>query len=502
MFRAIFGRAWFVLAVLLCVISARAADGPGFTYETVRQRARALAATDFQAPSHDDLPDFLKNLTYDSYQQIRFREEHTLWAGEPLRFAVQFFHRGYLYQDPVKLHIIQAGRVEDLRFSPDLFDYGTNRFANPVPTSLDFAGFKLLYPVNIPQKRDEVASFLGASYFRTLGAHQRYGTSLRGLAINTAESSGEEFPRFTEFWIEKPPQLAAGIRIYALMDSPSAAGAYSFVIEPGATTVTEVQANLFFRKGVQKVGVAPMSSLFLMGQNRTRFVPDFRPQVHDADGLSIYYGASNWLWRPLVNPEKKHRITSFPVTDLKGFGLLQRDRDFRDYEDLQSRFDLRSSYWIEPQGDWGAGSVELVEIPTVNDWNDNIVAYWVPAAPPAAGQDFYWTYRISALSGDPDHSSLLRVRSTFLAPEHDGIPTRFVVDFAGDKPGGATNLFANITITHGQTQNLVVEDNDAQGGARVVFDLVGEGDGNDQLKLGFRPGKFPVSETWVYDYQK
>jgi glucans biosynthesis protein len=483
-----------------CAGSARAA-GPGFTYDTVREKARALATTDFHAPDNDDLPDFLKKLNYDSYQQIRFREEHTLWAGEPLRFAVQFFHRGYLYQDPVKIHVIERGRVSDVAFSPDFFDYGTNRFANPVPTNVDFAGFKLLYPLNIPQKRDEVASFLGASYFRVLGAHQRYGTSLRGMAINTAESGGEEFPRFTEFWIEKPAQLAAGIRVYALMDSPSATGAYSFVIQPGATTVVDTQTSLFTRKGIQKLGVAPMSSLFLMGQNRTRYIPDYRPQVHDADGLSISYGASNWLWRPLVNPEKKHRVTSFPVTKLKGFGLMQRDRDFRDYEDLQARFELRPSYWIEPQGDWGQGSIELVEIPTVNDWNDNIVAYWVPATAAAAGQSFYWSYRISAVSGDSDRSPLLRVRSTYLATEHDGIPTRFVIDFAGDKPV-STNLPVALTAARGQTQNLVVEENDVQGGLRAFFDLTGGGDGNDQLRLGFKTGKGPPSETWVYDYQK
>jgi glucans biosynthesis protein len=496
-------RARFILAVVFLYLgcNAGAANGPGFNYDAVREKARALAAMDYHAPANDELPDFLKKLTYDSYQQIRFRENNTLWAGEPLRFAVQFFHRGYLYQDSVKIHIIQAGKAQEVAFSPDLFDYGTNRFANPVPTNLDFAGFKLLYPVNIPQKRDEVASFLGGSYFRALGAHQRYGTSLRGLAINTAEPAGEEFPRFTEFWIEKPPQLAAGIRIYALMDSPSVTGAYSFTVEPGAATVVDTQVNVFFRKGVQKVGVAPMSSLFLIGQNRTRFIPDFRPQVHDADGLSIHYGESNWLWRPLVNPEKKHRITSFPVSGLKGFGLLQRDREFRDYEDLQSRFEMRPSYWIEPQGDWGAGSVELVEIPTVNDWNDNIVAYWVPATPPAAGQDLYWSYRISAVSGDPEHSSLLRVRSTFVQPEHDGLPARFVIDFAGDKPAGGEPR-AMATVARGEIQNLVVEDNDAQGGVRAFFDLVGEGEGNDQLRLGLKGGKGVESETWVYDYQK
>jgi glucans biosynthesis protein len=481
------------------------AAGPGFSYETVRERARALATTDYHPPDNRNLPDFLKNLTYDAYQQIRFREDHTLWASEPFRFAVQYFQRGYLYQDPVKIHIIDAGKVRDIASSPDYFDFGTNRFNSPVPANIDFAGFRLLYPLNMAQKRDEVASFLGASYFRVLGSRQRYGASLRGVAVNTAEPSGEEFPRFTEFWIEQPPQMAAGIRVLALMDSPSLTGAYSFAIEPGAATVVDVQASLFFRKGVQKLGVAAMSSLFLKGQNESRFVPDFRPQVHDSDGLCICSSGSNWLWRPLVNPEKKHRVTNFPVSHLKGFGLLQRDREFRDYQDLEARFELRPSYWIEPQGDWGQGTIELVEIPTGNDWNDNVVAYWVPSAIPAAGQNLYWSYRISALSSDPDHSALMRVRSTFLAPEHDGTPAHFVIDFTGDKPAGADPMaggMARVTAAHGGVQNLVVQSNDVLGGFRAFFDLTGTGDGDDQMRLGFNSGKAPWSETWVYDYQK
>ncbi len=249
----------FILAVVFLYLCcyAEANEPVRFDYDAVREKARALAATDYHAPANDDLPDFLKKLTYDSYQQIRFRENDTFWAGEPLRFAVQFFHRGYLYQDSVKIHIIQAGKVQEVSFSPDLFDYGTNRFANPVPTNLDFAGFKLLYPVNVPQKRDEVASFLGGSYFRVLGRCQRYGTSLRGLAINTAESGGEEFPRFTEFWIEKPPQLAAGIRIYALMDSPSVTGRYSFTVEPGGGNRwwgTEGKAMFRFARAISEGG--------------------------------------------------------------------------------------------------------------------------------------------------------------------------------------------------------------------------------------------------------
>jgi glucans biosynthesis protein len=247
--------------------TARAADdGSGFSFTMARELARSLAAKDFQPERNADLPEELKKLTYDQYQAIRFRPEHSLWKDDHVRFIAQFFQRGYLYQDPVRIHVIDGGRVSDVAFSPEQFDYETNRIPKDLPATLQFGGFRLLYPLNSPQKMDEVAEFLGASYFRVLGGSQRYGASLRGLAIDTAEPTGEEFPRFTEFWLEKPHALAGGMRLYALLDSPSVAGAYRFVIEPGASTTVEVEASLFFRKSPKKIGLAPLCSLFLTGQ--------------------------------------------------------------------------------------------------------------------------------------------------------------------------------------------------------------------------------------------
>jgi len=485
---------------------ARAAsEGTAFSFSNVREMARALAAKDFRPEQNSDLPEVLKKLTYDEYQKIRFRPEHNLWKDDHARFMVQFFQRGYLYQDPVRIHVINGGQVNDVAFSPEQFDYATNRVPKNLPASLQFGGFRLLYPLNSPQKMDEVAEFLGASYFRVLGASQRYGASMRGLAINTAENSGEEFPRFTEFWLEKPPQLAGGIRVFALMDSPSVAGAYRFVIEPGAATVVEVESSLFFRKSPKKIGLAPLGSLFLAGQNRTSFIPDYRPQVHDSDGLLIESGDSNWVWRPLVNPAKEHRISRFPVEELKGFGLMQRDREFADYDDLGSRFERRPSYWVEPAGKWGPGDIELVEIPTPNDWNDNIVAYWVPREVPAPGQELHLTYRLSALLAGPEQVPLLRVQSTRIRPETGDKPPRFVVNFAGNAPQQAelnSPSAMKIRASQGQVQNLVIQTNDASGGWQVFFDLAGAGDNRTELRLRLQPGTEPVSETWVYDYQK
>jgi glucan biosynthesis protein len=215
------------------------------------------------------------------------------------------------------------------------------------------------------------------------------------------------------------------------MNSPSVTGAYCFVIEPGANTVVEVEASLFFRKGPKKIGLAPLGSLFLAGQNRTRFISDYLPQVHDSDGLLIESGDGNWMWRLLVNPAKEHQISRFPLAELKGFGLMHRDREFPDYDDLGSRFERRPSYWGEPGGHWGPGTIELVEIPTPTDWNDNIVAYSRSQAVPAPGQELHLTYRLSALLAGPEQVPLLRVRSTRIRPESGDSPPRFVIDFAG-----------------------------------------------------------------------
>jgi glucans biosynthesis protein len=467
--------------------------------------ARALAAKDYRPQQNSDLPEALKKLNYDQYQMIRFRPERSLWKNDHVRFMAQFCQRGYIYQDAVQLHVIEGGKVRDLSYAPDQFEDDSHKVPQNLPASIQYGGFRLLYPLNSPQKMDEVAEFLGASYFRVLGGEQRYGASLRGLAIDTAEPSGEEFPRFTEFWLEKPPPLAGGIRVYALLDSPSVAGAYRFVIEPGSATRVAVETSLFFRKSPKKIGVAPLGSLFLMGQNRTRFVPDFRPQVHDSDGLLIKSGEGGWFWRPLVNPSRKDRTSRFPVTELKGFGLMQRDREFGDYDDLASRFESRPSYWVEPEGYWGPGAVELVEIPTPSDWNDNIVAYWRPRDVPAPGQELHLTYHLSALLAGPEQAPLLRVRSTHIRPENGDQPPRFVVDFAGNWPQQAdmnSPATAKIQVSQGQVRNLVIETNDAIGGWQVFFDLAGVGDNRTELRLRLQPGPEPLSETWVYDYQK
>lgn len=367
-----------------------------FGFDEVAQLARDRAAQPY-APPQNGLPPELAALSYDQYRDIRFREQHALWRREGLPFELMFFHLGKYATEPVQLHEVTQEGVRDIVFDPSQFDYGANRQLRPDSWgAIGYAGFKAVYPLNGPRK-DEVIVFLGASYFRALGAGQQYGLSARGLAIDTVGGTTEEFPRFTEFWIERPAPGATTLTIHALLESPRATGAYRFVVRPGAQTVVDVQARLFLRAGVATLGLAPLTSMFHHGENDPR-PGHFRPEVHDSDGLSLALapraGAdAEWLWRPLINP-KQPQVSSFQAAHLAGFGLMQRDRSFSSYEDAEARYERRPSAWVEPVGDWGAGTLQLVTLPTDDETNDNIVAYWVPAQAPRPGGPLDFAYRL------------------------------------------------------------------------------------------------------------
>jgi glucans biosynthesis protein len=342
-----------------------------FNFADVHRRAAGLAKQTFE-DSKREIPAFLRDLSYDQYQDIRFRPEKALWRNEGLPFEVRFAHLGFLFLWPVKINVVENGEVKPVAYSNDYFDYGHNKVPADLPADLGFAGFRLLYPLHQDGRYDEVAVFLGASYFRAVGQNQGFGISARGLAIDTGLPKAEEFPFFREFWIEKPARDATDITVYALLDSQSATGAYRFVIKPGLATICEVKAHVFMRQKVQKLGIAPLTSMFFHGELTDRFMDDFRPEVHDSDGLLLETGNGEWLWRPLVNPRRLN-VSSFQDTNPKGFGLLQRDRDFSNYQDLEALYQRRPSAWIEPVGEWGKGVVQLIEIPSSAERYDNIV---------------------------------------------------------------------------------------------------------------------------------
>lgn len=414
------------------LVACLAAGGSfAFGFDDVDRLAKAKAAQPHvTAPLN--LPPDLRGLTYDQYRDIRFKPEQAMWRADGLPFELAFFHLGKHHTTPVRIHEVTSSGVRQVTFDPKAFDYGKNKVNAARWGDLGFAGFRVHYALNKPTYKDELVVFLGASYFRALGRGQHYGLSARGLAIDTVGGKGEEFPRFTEFWIERPASNASSLVVHALLESPRATGAYQFTLRPGESTVADVRSRLYLRAGVATLGIAPLTSMFQHGENQPR-AGEFRPEVHDSDGLMVATGEGEWLWRPLINP-KQPLVTSFATRDPKGFGLMQRDRAFASYEDTEASYERRPSTWIEPKGAWGAGRVELFQWPTADETNDNIVAYWVPDTVPAPGQPLDFAYRMS-FQGDVQQrpptgwATQSRTGRGFAEVAPDEV--NYVVDFTG-----------------------------------------------------------------------
>ncbi|GIW45480.1 MAG: glucans biosynthesis protein G [Candidatus Binatia bacterium] len=476
----------------------------GFGFGDVVERARLLAQESYR-DTKEQVPQWMLDMTYDEWRDIRFRPERSLWRDQNLPFEVQFFHLGLYYPRPVSVNVVDAGRVEHVRFAPALFDYGKNQFADRIPEDVGFAGFRVHYPIKTPSYKDEVIVFLGASYFRALGRDQIYGLSARGLAINTVEPEGEEFPYFTEFWLLRPASDATTLTIFALMDSPSVTGAYQFFVVPGVQTRVDIEAHLFFREAVKKVGFAPLTSMFFHGENTPRCFNDFRPEVHDSDGLLLFSRTGEWLWRPLDNPKSIH-VSAFQLPNPRGFGLLQRDRDFEHYQDLEARSELRPSAWQEVYGNWGEGWVELVELPTDSDIHDNIVAYWRPRQPPGKGDQVQLRYTLFWYGDDPTRPPGGRVIATRQERTKEGFQ-RFVVDFgsptlerleATEPPEGV------VTVASGPDTGEIVEQhlikNPVNRTWRLGFQVRPAGTRPVELRAFLRRGNDVLTETWSYTH--
>ena len=511
-----------VMAVFMCCAAQGApapAPGPApappaaapsqpFSFATVQRLAQARAAQPYRNRS-PSLPQNLSKLSYDQYRDIHFRRPSALWYDRAL-FEVQFFHRGFNFDRRVNVNEVTAEGVHPIAYNPAMFEFG--HLVPPVgqlPADLGFAGFRIHYPLNTPGFKDEVMVFLGASYFRMLGRNQVYGLSARGLAVNTATVGGEEFPYFTDFWLVKPDAKQRTLTIYALLDSPSITGAYHFELRPGTTTQVEVTGELYPRRSIEKLGIAPLTSMYLYGENATtaRHSDDLRPEVHDSDGLMMQTGGGEWLWRPLLNP-KALRVNRFMDQHPHGFSLSQRDRDFEHYQDTESRFELRPSYWVEPLGDWGKGGVELVEIPTDEEIHDNIVAYWVPDAPVQPHKPISFSYLLSAFS-----------RSTSWPPGGRAIATRFggdgpagaqanaqgsravAVDFGGgdlDVLSASQPVQATVSATNGQVESVTVERLPEPGVWRASIRVKPAGDKPVELRCYLTLYGEALTETWTY----
>ncbi len=338
-----------------------------------------------------------KNLSYDQVRDIRYREDRTLWRKEGLPFQVRFFfaagdHAG----DAVTVYQVNRDGAGPIRFSPDLFDFGPLvKLNEPDKAAGNFSGFRLYYPIDKPDRLDEVAAFQGASYFRTRAQGQIYGLSARGIAVNTLGK--ENFPAFTNFWLVEPTPNASEMKIYASLEGRDITGAYEFRVLPGAETRIHVHAVLFPRAEIKDIGLAPLTSMFWYGENTSNTFGNWRPEVHDSDGLQIQRANGEWVWRPLAWA-KQRQVNTFSDTNPKGFGLFQRDRDFTHYQDLEANYHLRPSVWVQPEGDWGAGEIVLMQNATKDEFADNIVAYWRPKDGVRPGQRIELNYTLTTFT--------------------------------------------------------------------------------------------------------
>jgi len=471
--------------------------GP-FSADTVRDIARDLARHSYRAP-RQDLPAAIDKLDFDGYRSIAYRPEQALWHGENLNFDVEFFPRGFLYRPRIEIYEVKDGKSAPVPYNPDLFSYADQRLR--VTDDLGFAGLRLRTPINTPGVMEEFTVFLGASYFRAIAKDQNYGLSARGFADGTGDPKGEEFALFRAFWIEKPQPGVNAVVVHALLDSPSVAGAFTFTIRPGDTTVFDVQTTLFPRTTMTESGIAALTGMFYFDTNDHQRVDDWRPAAHDSEALQIWTGTGQQLWRPLVNPVDV-RFSAFSDTSPRGFGLMQRKRSFHDFEDLALNYQKRPSLWIEPIGDWGPGSVDLVEIPTPNEVNDNIVSFWRPKDGLQAGHEYTYTYRMHWGWDTPTATKLARVGSTMVGDVTDDKQARFfAIDFSGGpltdaKPDTHFHLIPHTSA--GTIRNLVVEPNPYIKGWRTTFEFApGDAKAAD-LQCVLSDDTGPLSEQWVY----
>lgn len=492
-------------ALLTPYAAPRAQTAGPFTFETLIERAASLAARPFADPSYR-IPAAWRALSYDQHRQIRYRRRRALWRNRKL-FQLQFFHPGFLFHHDVAVSLLRDGVATPFGYQPERFHFGELDPQTLGTDGLGYAGLRVHYPLNRGSSSDEFAVFLGASYFRLIGRDQVYGLSARGLAVNTALPEGEEFPLFRAFWVEEPADDATSLTLYALLDSVSVTGAYRFVLHPRAATQADVHAVLFPRRDIAKLGIAPLTSMFLYGEERGRHFDDFRPEVHDSDGLMLHASSGEWLWRPLVN-RSRLQVSAFLGRDPRGFGLIQRDRDFNNYQDLESQYHRRPSLWVQPLDGWSDGHVELVEIPSSEETNDNIVCYWVGAEPARAGRRLDYRYRLTAYAdhrGPPGaYAGATRTGSATRPGARERQPESarlFVIDFDG---GDLATLAADqpveaiVTASSGRISEPVVQKNDVTGGWRVFFDFFPDAQRPADLRCFLRFRSFVLTETWNF----
>lgn len=478
-----------------------------FSFERIRDRAAALARADF-VPRHSPAGDIIKKIDFDAVQKIQYRADHTLWQDGPAAYPVRFFHLHTFVPEPVRINVIEGGTARQFLYSTEHFDYGDTGLDEKLPREMGYAGFRVMAD---KEGKSDWLAFQGASYFRTSGAEDQYGASARGIAINTGLDSPEEFPDFVEFWLEPAPAGEKAIVVYALLDGPSVTGAFRFRCDRTNGVTMDVHSEFFVRADIRRLGIAPLTSMYWFGENDRRQADDWRPEIHDSDGLAIWTGSGERIFRPLVNPPSV-QVNSFLDKTPKGFGLVQHDRDFNNYQDDGAFYERRPSIWVEPLGDWGEGAVQLVEIPTDGEIYDNIVAYWRPRTPARKGDTLTFDYRLHWRNRQPyPPENIASVVATRIGragrpgqiPNLPASHRKFVIDFEG---GPISDMAARfdvkpvVTTSRGTTSHGYVVKVVGTRRWRAVFDLHAEGREPVDLRCYLQLDERTLSETWLYQY--
>ena len=483
-----------------------------FDFAALKGYARARAHAPYQPPS-TELPRPLARLGYDAFQAIRYRPSQALWAGDRLDFQLQFFHRGYKFAKRVQMFEVVEGQAREIAYDPSMFDLATTGLdARNFGPDLGFAGLRVHYHTNWDA---DVAAFLGASYFRAVGSDGRqYGVSARGLSIGTGSDHAEEFPDFTAFWFERPGAGSGRLTFHALLDSPSVAGAYRFDLYPGAPLVMNIDVALYPRNAIQRLGIAPLTSMYVCGENDRRTADDWRPEIHDSDGLFMHTGTGERIWRPLTNPSGVH-LYSYLDRDPRGFGLLQRDHNFDHYQDDGARYERRPSVWVTPRpiagASWGEGSVALLEYAARDETIDNIAAFWMPSRASNPGDELLFSYQLRwglDLASDTPVARVVATRTGIggvVGRPRTHFSWRFAVDFVG---GGLATLGKDAIIepvietSRGKIEFASARPQFEISGYRAMFDLALADDSTEpiDLRMYLRVGAEPMTETWMYQW--
>lgn len=474
---------------------AAVTEGESFSRKSVIEQAQLLAQQPFVAPAQ--APESLAKLDYSAYRKINYQEDAAVWGGSPTQFSVQLFAPGYLYRNLVDIDLVENRKSRPLVVSEDSFRTPDPELARLLAEIGKYAGIRLHYPLNTPDYADEFLVFQGASYFRGVSKGQLYGLSARGLAIDVAGPQGEEHPVFRKFWLERPSSSHESMVVHALLDSRRVTGAYRFGIYPGSPLRMDIEVTLFPRDDIEHIGMAPLTSMFMHGPMDHADLPDYRPAVHDSGGLAIKRSNGERIWRPLANP-RRLQISAFIDENPAGFGLVQRHRDFGYFQDLEARYERRPSAWVQPLGEWGKGHVQLVEIPSDSEGNDNIVAYWRPAQGLKKGEAFSYAYRLTWPDDVPPGPDVGRVVRSASGQKLFSDLQEVMIDYGGLPREDIEHSVVNATISSGRIVEARVQANPAIDGARVFLSLETDNSATAEIRVDLKRDDEPLAETWLY----